>query len=102
MDRAIVYRVMSILAEMGLSRPISPYFDFDPQHCCRDYGPHRLYEFAVLVRDDLERDEFVRDFRELLNKYDNISTIKVDFYGITEYPGTLKNFSTIYLTVATV
>ena len=96
MDKVIYHRVMSILAEMGRFRPISP------KHCCKNIGPFRLYEFAMLVRDDLERDEFVKDFREQLEVYNEVSNIKIDFYDLTEYSGTLKNYSTIYLTVTTI
>ena len=102
MDRVIYHRVMSILAEMGLHSPISLIEDFDPQHCCKNIGPFRLYEFAILVRDDMSRDKFVKDFGEQLKAYNAVSNIKIDFYDLTEYSGTLKNYSTLYLTVTTI
>lgn len=102
MDQVIHHRVAMILSEMGLHSPISLIEDFDPQHCCKNIGPFRLYEFAILVRDDLERDEFVKDFREQLEAYNEVSNIKIDFYDLTEYSGTLKNYSTLYLTVTTI
>ena len=76
--------------------------DFDPQHCCKNIGPFRLYEFAILVRDDMRRDKFVKDFGEQLKAYNAVSNIKIDFYDLTEYSGTLKNYSTLYLTVTTI
>ena len=102
MDRVIYHRVMSILAEMGLHSPISLIEDFDPQHCCKNIGPFRLYEFAILVRDDMRRDKFVKDFGEQLKAYNAVSNIKIDFYDLTEYSGTLKNYSMLYLTVTTI
>lgn len=101
-DQAIFYRIFSILAEMGLSYSISPYFDFDLQHCCKNYNSHRLYEVSALIRDDLDLDDFVADFRHFLGKYNKISSVKIDFCHLTEYPATMKNYSTIYLTVATI
>lgn len=50
----------------------------------------------------MRRDKFVKDFGEQLKAYNAVSNIKIDFYDLTEYSGTLKNYSTLYLTVTTI
>lgn len=93
---------MAILAELGLSSPVSVVDDFDPQYSIKNYGPHRLYEFNLEIRDDLDTTDFVVDFCAAMGEYNKISTIKADFYELNEYPGSVKNWTTVYLTVATV
>lgn len=100
MDRVIYYRVMSILAEMGLNLPICAVDDFDRQYCIKNFGPHRLYEFHLEIRSDVDTTDFAADLCAVLDEYNKISTIKADFVSISEYPGPAKNWSTVYLTVA--
>lgn len=102
MDRVIVHRVMSILAEMGHSRPVSLVDDFDPRYCIKNYGSHRLYEFHLEIRDDVDLEDFITDFCYLMHQYNAISYVKADLYEATEYPGPVKNWSTVYLTVAAI
>lgn len=78
------------------------YSDFDPKFCIRNYSDHRLCKSAALIRDDSEQEEPAKNFREHLERCNEISRIKADFYGRTEYPGALKNHSTVYLTVTTI
>ena len=37
-----------------------------------------------------------------MQRYNEASKVKTDFYGIEEYPGPVKNWHTAYLTVTTV
>lgn len=102
MDKVIYHRAMSILAEMGLFSPISLVNDFDPVFSIKNYGPHRLYDFHLEVRDDVDTTDFVVDFCAAMGEYNKISTIKADFYELNEYPGPVPNCHTVYLTVATI
>lgn len=102
MDQVIQHRVCMLLAEMGLQSPISLVDDFDPRDSIKNYGPHRLYEFHLKIRDDVDPDEFITAFRAALDECNNRSNIKAAFYGANEYPGPVKNWTTVYLTVTSV
>lgn len=102
MDQVVIHRIAAILSEMGLQQPISFLEDFDPAYCIRDFGEHRLFEFHLEVRDDVDPDDFITDFRTAMQRYNEASKVKTDFYGIEEYPGPVKNWHTAYLTVTTV
>lgn len=60
MDQVIYHRVAVILLEMGLHSPISFIDNFDPGICIRNVEEHRLYEFQVEIRDDVDPDNFIR------------------------------------------
>ena len=102
MDQVIQHRVMSIIAEMGLQSPISLVEDFNPDFSIKNIGPHRLYEFHLEIRDDVDPDEFITAFCAAINECNNRSNIKAAFYGANEYPGPVKNWTTVYLTVAAI
>jgi len=101
-DRVIIHRVSMILAEMGQKWPVSLVDDFDPDYCIKDYGPHRLYEFRLEIRDDVDLSDFVVSFCTVMEQYNKVSNIKSDFYEANEYPGPVKNWHTVYLTVTTI
>lgn len=101
-DQIIFFRVYMILAEMGLNRPISVVDDFDPEFCIKQYYANRLYEFHLEIRDDEDLGGFVEDLCAELDQYNKISTVKADFVAIEDYPGSVKNWTTVYLTVATI
>lgn len=102
MDLVIYHRVLALLAEMGLFSPISIIDDFDPVFSIKNYGPHRLYEFHLEIRDDEDIANLAADFCVALENHNKISNIKVDFYEANAYPGPVKNWTTVYLTVATI
>lgn len=102
MDLVIYHRVMSILAEMGLSSPISLIDDFDPIFSIKNVSEHRLYEFHLEIRDDVDTTDLAADFCIALEDHNKISSIKADFYELNEYPGPVPNCSEVYLTVATI
>lgn len=102
MDQVIYYRVAMILAEMGISSPISLVDNFDPRYCIKNLGPHRLYEFCLEMRDDISPDAFIADFFAAMDNYNKSSPVKAAFYGANEYPGPAKNWHTAYLTVAVI
>lgn len=103
MDLVIYHRVLALLAELGLNRPVSVVDDFDANFCIRDIGPHRLYrDFHLEVRDDVDTTELAVAFSESMAAYNKISSVKADFYEANEYPGPVKNWHTVYLTVTTI
>lgn len=102
MDKVIYHRVAVILLEMGLHSPISFIDCFDPGICIRNVEEHRLYEFQVEVRDDVDPDNFIREFCTAMQQYNERSSVKADYYDATDYPGPIKNWSTVYLTVTTI
>jgi len=87
---------------MGLFWPISLVDDFDPEFCIKNQGPHCLYEFHLEIRDDVDLSDFIVEFCAVLEQYNKISSIKADFYEANEYPGPVKNWHTVYLTVTTI
>ena len=102
MDLVIFYRVMAILAELGLIYPVSVVDDYDPRGSTRDFGPHRTYDFHLEVHDDVDPHNFIADFCAALDEYNKTSIVKAAFYGANAYPGPVKNWTTVYLTVATI
>ena len=102
MDKVIYHRVAVILLEMGLRSPISFIDSFDPGICIRNVEEHRLYEFQVEVRDDVDPENFIEAFRSAMQQYNERSSVKADYYDATDYPGPIKNWSTVYLTVTTI
>lgn len=102
MDQVIRHRVAMILAEMGLKRPISLIEDFDPDFSIKNCGPFRLFEFHLEIRDDVDPHEFITAFRAAMEAHNRSSSIRADFHDATDYPGPVKNWSTVYLTVATI
>lgn len=102
MDLVIYHRVAMILAEMGLHGPISLIEDFNPDFSIKNCGPHRLYEFQVEIRDDVDPDNFIREFCTAMQQYNERSSVKADFYDAVDYSSPVKNWSTVYLTVTTI
>lgn len=102
MNGVLYHRVMSVLVEMGQKWPVSPIEDFDPQYCTHQIGEHLLYDFHLEIRDDVDIADFVVDFCAAMSAYNKISSVKADFYEANEYPGPVKNWHTVYLTVATI
>lgn len=102
MDRVVQYRVMSIILGMGLHSPVSLVDDFDPDFSIKNCGLYRLYEFHLEIREDVDLEDFITDFCNLMHQYNAISYVKTDLYEATEYPGPAKNWITVYLTVAVI
>ena len=102
MDLVIYHRVAMILAEMGLHSPISFIDCFDPGICIRNVEEHRLYEFQVEVRDDVDPENFIEAFRSAMQQYNERSSVKADFYDAVDYAAPMKNWRSVYLIVTTV
>lgn len=102
MDDVIFHRVAMILAEMGLHDPICLVDDFDPDSCTRNVNESRLYEFHLEIRDDVDTTEFAREFSRCLELHNKISSINASLYEALEYPGTMRNWHTVYVTVIAV
>lgn len=102
MDEIIIFRVMLILSEMGLCSPISLIEDFNPDFSIKNCGPHRLYEFHLEIRDDVDPDNFIREFCTAMQQYNERSSVKADFYDAVDYAAPMKNWRSVYLIVTTV
>lgn len=63
----------------------------------RRSGPHTIYSFAVLLRDDQKFPE--NEFSRLLDEHGKLGKIKPHFYGVKEYPASMRNFSRVYVSV---
>lgn len=93
---------MLILSEMGLCSPISLIEDFNPDFSIKNCGPHRLYEFHLEIRDDVDPDNFIREFCTAMQQYNERSSVKADFYDAVDYAAPMKNWRSVYLIVTTV
>lgn len=102
MKDIIFLRVCLIIAEMGLKWPVSLINDFDPRFCIKNYGPHRTYQFHLEIRDDVDTTDFAVEFCSGMAACNRASPVKADFRGLSEYPGPVKNWHTVYLTVETI
>lgn len=102
MDRVVQYRVSSIILGMGLHSPVSLVDDFDPDYSIKNIGPIREYNFHLEIRDDYDSMDFMMEFCSILEQENKINNIKIDAVEINEYPGSVKNYHTAYLTVAVI
>lgn len=102
MDLIIYYRVMAILAEMGQKWPVSLIDDFDPEFSIKNFGPHRLYDFHIELRNDVDQRDFALDFCDAMDAHNKITAVKADFVAMDVYPGPVPNWSTVYLTVSAI
>lgn len=98
MSNIVFLRVALIIAEMGLRWPVSLLEYFDVQ----DGDLHRLYEFRLLMRDDVDTVDFVAEFCAAMAAHNKISPVKADFHELTECPGPVKNAHIASLTVTTI
>lgn len=98
MSDIIFLRVALIVSEMGLKWPVSLLEYFDVQ----DGDLHRLYEFQLLMRDDVDTTDFAVEFHEAMEHHNKISPVKADFHELTECPSPVKNAHIASLTVTTI
>lgn len=63
----------------------------------QDIGPHRLYTWQVLSRDDEPFD--VIAFQQLLGELNRFGTWKPQLYLVEDYPTEYGNFTRYYVTV---
>ena len=113
-DIAIIAMMWLVLCNMGYD---VQDLDLNSPGYIRREGPHTVYTFAVLLRDD---EVFQKErFSELLDSYSKISSVKAHYYEIEEYEGhsaciccsdemdafaanaldILRNFTTIYVSI---
>ena len=98
MSNIVFLRVALIVSEMGLYWPVSLLEYFDVQ----EDGPHRLYSFRLLMRDDVDTTDFAVEFHEAMEHHNKISPVKADFHELTECPGPVKNAHIASLTVTAI
>ena len=62
-----------------------------------EYGPHKLYQWQFLTRDDGPFDAVA--FQENLHTLNRSGRYKPQLYSVEEYPAEEANFHRAYLTV---
>ena len=89
-DIIVIGKVLSVLEELhALPQDLHPEI--------RDCGPHRLYEWSVLSRDDTALQELeVRAYLSIIN---TVGRIKPQLYSIEDYDIELPNFTRYYITI---
>lgn len=109
-DLSVIAMLWLTLADLGY---MVADLDLTEPGFVKRVGPHTIYSFAILLRDD---DIFPEDeFSRTLDKYSAISTVKPHCYSIEKYDahcctaydptlGTyeterLKNFHSVYISV---
>lgn len=111
-DLSVIAMFWLTVSDMGF---VVSDLDLTEPGYIKHVGPHSVYTFAILLRDDVEFpwDEFCRR----LDAYSALSNVKPHGYGIEDYAaractaydpalGTyatepLKNFHTVYISVFT-
>ena len=89
-DIIVIGKALSVLEELhALPQDLHPEI--------RDCGPHRLYEWSVLSRDDTALQELeVRAYLSIIN---TVGRIKPQLYSIEDYDAELPNFTRYYITI---
>lgn len=91
-DVAVCGKVLAALGELGIALLIQ-----EPVPIMWDYGPHRLYQFQVLVRDD---EPFDTDyFKKLMTAFNVVGRVKPLIYSVEEYSAENSNFTYMYVTM---
>lgn len=107
-DLSVIAVFWLVLSNLGF---IVQDLDLSQPGYIQHQGPHTIYTFMVLLRDDMEFPE--SEFCRLLDEYCKISPVKPHCYSVEQYPahqclymnaaGTktvpLKNFSSVYVSV---
>ncbi len=91
-DLAVIGKVLTTLGELGITLLLQ---DLVP--IMWDYGPHRLYQWEVITRDDDLFDSL--KFEALLLRLNSEGKFKPQIYRAEEYPKGNSNFTRTYLTV---
>lgn len=92
-DIAVTGAVLAALASTGIPMNID-----EPLPLTEDRGPHRLYQWEVITRDDEPFNDTV--FRKKLAAINRMMKYyKPQLYSVEEYPAEQSNFHRSYLTV---
>lgn len=109
-DLSVIAMVWLALSNLGF---VVTDLDLTEPGFKQQHGPHIVYTFSILLRDETEFPE--NAFSDLLDQYSRISPVKPHCYSIQHYPasqcfymdasetkrktGILKNYSRIYVSV---
>ena len=89
-DMVVWGKLLAVLGELNIL-PQNP--------AAWDYGPHRLYQVAILTWDDEPFEFLVDQFCTNLDSLNTVGAIKPQFYGIESYPAEFPNQHRYYLTL---
>lgn len=79
-DLSVIAMLWLTLADLGY---MVADLDLSEPGFIKRVGPHTIYSFAILLRDDEVFPE--EDFARILDSYSAISTVKPHCYGIETY-----------------
>ena len=91
-DLAVCGKVLTALGELGATLLLR-----DPVPVMWNGGPHRLYQWEVVTRDDGPFDS--AKFEALLTALNSVGKFKPQIYSVEEYPAENNNFTCTYLTL---
>ena len=91
-DLEVIGKVLAALGELGITLLLR-----DPVPVMWDHGPHRLYQWEAITRDDEPMDS--RDIQVLLTAVNSVGQFKPQVYSVEDYPTECGNFTRYYITV---
>ena len=91
-DLAVIGKVLATLGELGITLLLQ-----GPVPIMWDYGPHRLYQWEVITRDDDPFD--CGKFEALLLGLNSEGKFEPQVYSVEDYPTEYGNFTRYYITV---
>lgn len=91
-DLAVIGKVLAALGELGITLLLR-----EPVPTMWDYGPHRLYQWEVITRDDEPLDSVILEARLL--EFNVSGKFKPQVYSVEDYPTEYGNFTQYYITV---
>ena len=91
-DLAVIGKVLAALGELGITLLLR-----DPVPVMWDYGPHRLYQWEVITRDDEPVDS--KAIQVLLTAVNSVGQFKPQVYSVEDYPTEYGNFTRYFITV---
>ncbi len=91
-DLAVIGKVLASLGELGITLLLR-----DPVPVMWDYGPHRLYQWEVITRND--EPIGTQAIEALLLGLNSEGKFKPQVYSVEDYPTEYGNFTRYYITV---
>ena len=91
-DLAVIGKVLASLGELGITLLLR-----DPVPVMWDYGPHRLYQWEVITRND---DPIgTQAIEDLLGAVNSVGKFRPQVYSVEDYPTEYCKFTQYYITV---
>ena len=91
-DLAVIGKVLATLGELGITLLLR-----DPVPVMWDYGPHRLYQWEVITRND--EPIGTQAIEDLLGAVNSVGNFRPQVYSVEDSPTEYGNFTQYYITV---